>query len=246
MDKFIDEAVNYLQEAEHAVVFTGSGISAESGISTFRGEDGLWERYNPEEVASIYGFRKNPAAFWHFARDLFLKSTAFPNPGHEALAQLEKMDVIKAVITQNIDMLHQKAGSQNVLELHGSLDKVDCLNCTREFNWDHIASVLEKDCPVCESCGSKMLKPRIVFFGEALPAGTLKKAREETEKSDVFLVVGSSLEVYPAAGFPDIARYSGAKTILINKDITGLEDMFHTVIKGKAGEVLPRLAEACI
>ena len=237
----IKDVAGLLKNSKHAVVFTGAGISAESGIPTFRGANGLWSRYDPEEVASIQGFMRNPKAFWAFARELIVKTKAKPNAGHYAIAELERMGIVKAVITQNIDMLHQKAGSKRVLELHGSLKYVDCLKCGKTYEWDEIVDKI--DDIKCENCGSMYLKPRIVFFGEQLPKDVLNEAIREAEKSDVFIVVGSSLQVYPAASLPFIAKENGAKLVLINKDPTDKDWLFDIIIYGKAGEILPKIVE---
>ena len=201
----------------------------------------MWSRYDREEVASIQGFMRNPKAFWAFARELIVKTKAKPNAGHYAIAELERMGIVKAVITQNVDMLHQKAGSKRVLELHGSLKYVDCLKCGKTYEWEEIVDKI--DDIKCENCGSMYLKPRIVFFGEQLPRDVLNEAIREAEKSDVFIVVGSSLQVYPAASLPFIAKENGAKLVLINKDPTDKDWLFDIIIYGKAGEILPKIVE---
>ncbi|WP_456369481.1 NAD-dependent protein deacetylase [Geoglobus sp.] len=239
----IVRAAELLARARHAVVFTGAGVSAESGIPTFRGTDGLWEKYDPEEVASIHGFRRNPRAFWKFARDLMVKVNAKPNPAHHAIAELEKMGIVKAVITQNIDLLHQRAGSRKVYELHGSMELVDCLDCGRVYRWQDVEEKLVRGEPVTCDCGSPYLKPRVVLFGEQLPSATLNAAIEESRKCDVFVVVGSSLVVYPAAHLPVYARNSGAKLIMVNAERTHMDGIFDVVIHGKAGEILPKIVE---
>lgn len=246
----IEEVAKVLAKARHAVVFTGAGVSAESGIPTFRGANGLWEKYDAEEVASIQGFMRNPKAFWEFAEELIIKSEAKPNPAHYAIAELERLGIVKAVITQNIDMLHQKAGSKEVIELHGSLSKVKCLSCGREYDWEEIASEISKvskmagvsKAPQCE-CGSYYLKPEIVFFGEALPADAMKKAIEHASSCDVFMVVGSSLVVYPAAYLPFIAKDAGAKLVIINAEPTHADSHFDYVLHGKAGKILPEVVK---
>ena len=232
-----------LTSSNFSVVFTGAGVSAESGIPTFRGKNGLWSKYDPEKVASIEGFIRNPSNFWNFARNLIAKVKSKPNPAHYSIAELEKLGIVKAVITQNIDMLHQKAGSKKVVELHGSLKYVDCLKCGKTYEWEEIEEKLEREIlPVCE-CGSKHLKPRIVFFGEPLDENVLEEAVNLARKSDLFLVVGSSLVVYPAASLPFIAKENGAKLVLINKDPTEKDYYFDFKVYGKAGEVLPRILE---
>ena len=239
----IEKVVELLRSSKHTVVFTGAGVSVESGIPPFRGAGGLWERYDPEEVASIYGFKRNPKAFWEFAKELLVKTKAEPNKAHYAIAELEKMGIVKAVITQNIDMLHQKAGSSRVLELHGSMEYVDCLDCHTAYKWEEIEKKIEKEIPRCESCGSYYLKPRVVFFGEALPSDVLSEAMDEARKCDVFMVVGSSLVVYPAAHLPFIAKENEAKLIIINYDPTDRDEMFDVVIHGKAGDILLKIVE---
>ncbi|WP_048086310.1 NAD-dependent protein deacetylase [Archaeoglobus veneficus] len=238
----LDCIAEVLVRAKHAVVFTGAGISAESGIPTFRGKDGLWEKYNAEEVASIEGFMRNPQAFWEFARELIVKRKAEPNPAHYAIAELERLGIVKAVITQNIDMLHQKAGSEEVIELHGSLSRVECLECGMIYAWEEVEKKLEFTVPRCE-CGSNYLKPAIVFFGEALPAEAMRKAVEHASLCDVFIVVGSSLVVYPAAYLPFMAKDAGARLILINAEPTHVDEHFDHVVHGKAGEVLPEVVK---
>ncbi len=239
----IEEAAKILANAKHAVVFTGAGVSAESGIPTFRGSGGLWTKYDPDEVASIEGFMRNPKAFWKFAKELIIKAKAKPNKAHYAIAELEKLGIVKAVITQNIDMLHQQAGSKRVLELHGSLQFVDCLRCGKTYEWKEIEERLERDEEVRCECGSYHVKPRVVFFGEALPKDVLSEAMEEAEKADVFVVVGSSLVVYPAAYLPMIARRNRAKLILVNASSIEAEKIFDVIIYGKAGEVMPKIVE---
>ncbi|MCS7130260.1 MAG: NAD-dependent protein deacetylase [Archaeoglobaceae archaeon] len=244
LNEKIKLAVEILAKAKNAVVFTGAGISAESGIPTFRGEDGLWKKYDPEEVASIHGFRRNPRAFWEFSFELMKKTSAEPNPAHYAIAELEKMGIVKAVITQNIDMLHQKAGSKKVYELHGSTEKLDCLDCGKEYDREDFIDFLQKmEPPQCKFCGSMLVKPRVVLFGEPLPTKVLYGAIEESRRADAFIVVGSSLVVYPAAELPYIAKSNGAKMIMVNYEPTVADHIFDVVIYGKAGQILPRIVE---
>lgn len=238
----IEIAGRIIANAKYAVVFTGAGISAESGIPTFRGEDGLWKKYDPEEVASIWGFKRNPRAFWEFSFALRNKLFAEPNPAHHVIAELEKMGIVKAVITQNIDMLHQKAGSKRVLELHGSMSKLDCLDCRKEYDWgDYIEEFNREEIPKCKVCGSWFVKPRVVLFGEPLPRDVLEQAIEESRMADVFIVVGSSLVVYPAAELPYIAKSCGARMILVNAEPTVADHIFDVKLYGKAGEILPQI-----
>ncbi|MBE8538673.1 NAD-dependent protein deacetylase [Geoglobus acetivorans] len=243
MEDRIRKAAEAIANASHAVVFTGAGVSAESGVPTFRGHDGLWTKYDPEEVASIQGFKRNPKAFWEFSKELMVKRKAEPNPAHFAIAELEEMGIVRAVITQNVDVLHQRAGSKRVLELHGSMEKVDCLDCGATYHWDDIEEMLIRDEEVKCECGSHYLKPRVVLFGEPLPSDTLNQAIAESRQADVFMVVGSSLVVYPAAYLPLYAREAGATLIMINADETQADVVFDIVIHGKAGEILPEIVE---
>jgi len=239
----IERIAEMLKNSKHAVVFTGAGISVESGIPPFRGKGGLWEKYDPEEVASIYGFKRNPKAFWQFAKELLIKTKAEPNKAHHAIAELERLGIVKAVITQNIDMLHQKAGSRRVLELHGSMEYVDCLDCKTTYKWEDVEEILKKEIPRCKECGSYYLKPRVVFFGEPLPRDVLGEAMNEAKMCDLFIVVGSSLVVYPAAHLPFIAKENGAKLVIVNYDPTESDPIFDVVIHGKAGEIMPKIVE---
>jgi len=240
----IRKAAEIIAKAKHAVVFTGAGISAESGIPAFRGEDGLWKKYDPEEVASIWGFKRNPRAFWEFSMEMKDKLFAEPNPAHYAIAELEKMGIVKAVITQNIDMLHQRAGSRRVLELHGSMEKLDCLDCGETYDWGEFLEDFNKGViPRCRKCNGWYVKPRVVLFGEPLPQRTLLAAMEESRRCDVFIVVGSSLVVYPAAELPYMAKSSGAKMIMVNAEPTIADNIFDVKIYERAGEVLPKIVE---
>ncbi|MGM0419792.1 MAG: SIR2 family NAD-dependent protein deacylase [Bacillota bacterium] len=238
----LKEAADMILQAKHLVALTGAGISAESGIPTFRGGSGLWELYDPEEVASMSGFRRNPEAFWEFAQDLLLLEEASPNPGHEALAWLESAGYLNTIITQNIDFLHQKAGSKSVLELHGSLQEAKCLDCGREYKWSELTPIVkEEKIPICDKCESKRIKPDIVFFGEQLPQKTVDKAWKEVNKCDLMLVIGTSLIVYPAASLPSLAKERGADLIYNNKGSGEQDEIFDLVLTGPAARVLPRL-----
>ena len=240
-------AVDLLRHAEHLVALTGAGISTGSGIPDFRSPaSGLWERYNPAEVASLYGFRHHPERFYEWIRPLARTIlTAAPNPAHLALAQLESAGRLKATITQNIDMLHARAGSRNVHEVHGHLREVTCVYCFRTFPADHhINRFLETNTlPRCPDCGNA-LKPNVILFGEQLPALAMKEARREARRCDAMLVVGSSLEVYPAADLPVFAHRNGARLIFVNLMETALDSLAQVVIHGDAVDVLPRLADA--
>lgn len=242
-DKF-KKAAEMIKKADYQVVLTGAGISAESGVPTFRGKSGLWKKYDPEAAVSISGFRRDPEPFWRFAQELLLENDIQPNPGHIALAELEKSGIIKKIITQNIDFLHQRAGSKEVLELHGTLNQATCLECNQEYRWEELVPVIEAgEIPECDNCQSKKIKPDIVFFGERLPEDELNQAWAAAESSDLMIVIGTSLAVYPVASLPKITKENGGKLIYINADSGRQDYLFDLIIKGKAGEVLPEILE---
>ena len=240
-------ALELLRHAEHLVALTGAGYSTPSGIPDFRSpHSGLWERYNPAEVASLYGFRLHPERFYAWIRPLVQTLLeAEPNPAHYALAKLETRGKLSSIITQNIDMLHTRAGSQTVYELHGHLREMTCIHCFAVYPAEtYIARFLENgEMPRCEKCGH-VLKPNVILFGEQLPAHTLSAARREARRCDVMLVAGSSLEVYPAAELPAMAKHFGAALILVNLTPTALDALADVVIRGNVAEVLPQLVEA--
>jgi NAD-dependent deacetylase len=227
------------------VTFTGAGISAESGIPTYRGEGGLWHKYDPNKYASINTFLQDPSYYWSFFRDVrypMLKKVK-PNKSHMALAEIEEMGNLKTVITQNIDGLHQEAGSSSVIELHGTTRIIYCMTCSREYTMDEVFFMLEVQIPpLCSECKGR-LRPDVVFFGEALKPQILASAYAEAEKCDFLLVVGSSLVVYPAADIPLKAKRMGAALALINKETTPLDDLADYVIHDEAGKVLPRVVK---
>ncbi|HYT11420.1 MAG TPA: NAD-dependent deacylase [Candidatus Nitrosopolaris sp.] len=240
----IQRAWELLASARAGLALTGAGVSAESGIPTFRGEGGLWSRYDPVKVASLDTFLEDPAAYWKVARERGpAVLAACPNPGHLALAALENAGHLVAVITQNTDGLHQDAGSRRVIELHGSGRVVECLDCgTREQRAD-VQSRLDVEMPPrCRACGGVFLKPTVVLFGEAMPIPAVEEAFALAKAADVMLVVGSSLVVYPAAHVPLKAVESGAALIVVNAEPTPLDRLATVVIHGRSGEVLPQLA----
>jgi NAD-dependent deacetylase len=229
-----------LRPARHLVAFTGSGISAESGIPTYRGEDGVWHRYDPARYADIHYFLQDPRYYYNFFRDVRYPGLkkAEPNAAHRALAALEERGSLRAVITQNIDGLHQLAGSRRVLELHGNSRHFSCLGCRKRLTMDAVFEQLSSRVPpACPACGG-LPRPEVVFFGEALPAGAFDEAAAEARQSDVFLVVGSALVVQPAASLPAEAKRHGARLVIINKEPTPLDPMADLVIHQGASEVL--------
>ena len=236
----LDSLARDLKKSRHVVAFTGAGISSESGIPTYRGEGGVWNTYDPDRYANIAHFRQNPSYYWNFFKDVrypVLKK-AKPNRAHTALAELEKMGKLESVITQNIDGLHQEAGSTRVIELHGTTRIIHCVDCSQEYVFDDVFALLEKELPpLCKKCRG-ILRPAVVFFGESLDPEVLQLAYDEVNSCDFLLVVGSSLVVYPAADLPVRAKQAGAMLAIVNIDPTPLDDMADIIIHGQAGRVL--------
>ena len=240
MEELIKEAAERLRVARRVVVLTGAGVSAESGIPTFRDAlTGLWEKYDPTELASPEGFRANPKLVWEWyesRREMVKKCE--PNPAHYALAAIEKRFEQFVLVTQNVDELHTRAGSKNVLELHGRILENRC------FEEDCILTEAEMDSssipPVCIRCGS-YARPGVVWFGEALPQAVLAQSFSVARKCDLCLVVGTSGVVYPAASIPMLAFQAGAKVIEVNNQESEITNIAHLFLKGPAGKVLPLL-----
>ena len=235
MDSIYKEAAKEISNSKKCIALTGAGISAESGIPTFRSKRGLWNDYDPTVYASLDTFIKDPSKYWSIRGEFIRNYDDYrPNEGHNALARLEKSGILKCIITQNIDGLHRKAGSENILEIHGSLRESYCMSCSREY----IApDVPEGDTPLCE-CGG-VLKPNTVLFGEQLPEGVLEEAQSQAESCDVMLLIGTSAVVYPAAALPVLAKRNGAKVIEVNIENSFNDSDF--VLEEKAGIALPEL-----
>lgn len=237
----ITKALRIIAKSRYLAALTGAGVSAGSGIPGFRGRGGIWTRYDPS-LARIDCFREDPHRVWEMMREFVaLVRSAEPNPAHRALAAMERLGILCGLITQNIDGLHQRAGSRSVVELHGNLMSLRCLRCDSVYG---IADVSPEDgdpcCPVCTS----VLKPGMVFFGEAVPFGGLMEARLLASSSDVFLVIGTSAVVSPASELPVLARANRAKIIEINIETTGLTNSITDVfIRGRAEDVLPDLLD---
>jgi NAD-dependent deacetylase len=239
----LSEAAALLGRARAGIAFTGAGISVESGIPHFRGEGGLWTMFDPYKVAHIDTFRRNPAEYWTYSLNL-RRTDAEPNPAHRALVDLERRGHLQAVVTQNTDGLHQMAGSSRVIELHGSSHAVVCLDCDARYPRAEIDRMNREQCqPNCPACGGRFLKPTVVLFGEALPEAALHNSQALAMAADVVLVVGSSLQVYPAAGIPRLAREHGADLCIVNAEPTPFDPLATVVIHGKAGEVLPEIVD---
>jgi NAD-dependent deacetylase len=243
-----ERAAELIAAATHGVALTGAGISAESGIPTFRGEGGLWTKYDPVKVATIDRFIEDPAAYWTVALERGpAVLSAEPNPGHHALARLERAGRIAGVVTQNTDGLHQDAGTRRVIELHGSGRTVQCLDCGARESRRDVQTRLELEMPPrCRTCGGNLLKPTVVLFGEAMPAEAVEAAFELARNADVMLVVGTSLVVYPAADLPFAAARAGVPLVIVNAEPTPLDRLAEVVIHGRSGEVLPDLAERAL
>jgi NAD-dependent deacetylase len=241
----IQRAAELIGGARRGLALTGAGVSAESGIPTFRGADGLWARYDPVKVASIEYFMADPSAYWSVSKDRGrVALAARPNPGHHALAALEASGRLVAVVTQNTDGLHQDSGSRTVIEVHGSSRTVQCLDCGNREPRGEVQVRLDVEMPPrCRVCGGTFLKPTVVLFGEPLPRAAIQQALTFARQADVMLVVGSSLVVYPAAEIPLVATRSGAQLIVINAEPTPLDELAAVVIRGKSGEVLPEIVE---
>jgi len=236
----IAELAALLGRARSGIAFTGAGISVESGIPHFRGEGGLWTKFDPYKVAHIDTFLKEPAQYWTYSLN-HRRTDAEPNPAHVALVDLERRGHLRAVVTQNTDGLHQKAGSGRVVELHGSSHAVVCLDCETRFPRAEIDRLNREHCPPsCPACGGRFLKPTVVLFGEGLPVEALRDAQSLAMAADVVLIVGSSLQVYPAAGIPRLALEHGAEVGIVNAEPTPFDDRATVVIHGKAGEILPQ------
>lgn len=236
-------AAQMLRQADYAVVFTGAGISVESGIPPFRGNEGLWSQYDPQ-VLDIDYFYRHPAEAWSVIRELFYDffGKAKANAAHRLLGKFEKAGLIKAVITQNIDNLHQEGGSRTVYEFHGTAQHLLCTKCSKSYAADSIdMSVLP---PLCQACGA-LLKPDFVFFGEDIPSAAYHHSAEAVQRADVLLIVGTSGEVVPASMFPYQAKKSGATIIEINPESSNftaqITDIF---LQGKATEVTQKLDQA--
>jgi NAD-dependent deacetylase len=233
--------VDLLRERQPCVVLTGAGISTESGIPDFRSATGIWAQVDPFEVASIQAFRRDPERVWGFYRTRIESLLAAePNAGHRALAELERRGLVQAIVTQNIDTLHARAGSRDVVEVHGSIRSAVCLRCLWTADTDGVlAQLAERPAPLCLHC-NEILKPGVTLFGEVLPPAAIERAIQLARGAALVLVVGSTLEVWPVAGLP---LEAGAYAI-VNRGPTALDDSALVRIDGGAGETLEALLEA--
>lgn len=241
IDVSIDKLAELLRENRPCVVLTGAGISTESGIPDFRSPTGIWASYDPLEYAHIDAFHADPVKVWDFyGKRLAVLGDAQPNAGHRALAELEDRGWVDAVITQNIDRLHARAGSRALIEVHGSIGTSSCLRCGAVVPFEEVVALLPV--PHCLTCGD-VLKPDVVMFGELLPTARIARAEHLARDAGVLLVVGSSLEVHPVAGLPLDTLANGGRLAIVNKGTTPLDGRASLVIDGGAGETLAALAE---
>lgn len=246
LDSLIDRVAELTVRASRVVVFTGAGVSTESGIPDFRSPSGIWERFDPEDF-TYQKLMSSPEArrkWWQIFKERGLTTDAEPNPAHFAIAELDRLGRLDCVITQNIDNLHQKAGvpAEKVFELHGNIRWVTCLNCGQHYPLEQIKARLDagEEVPDCQSCRG-LLKPDIVLFGENLPEKVFEEAARRSSSADLFIVIGSTLIVYPAAYMPVYAVDSGAKLVIINLSPTPMDRRAAVLIKGRAGEIMPKV-----
>ncbi len=245
----MQHAAQLLAQAQHAVALTGAGLSTPSGIPDFRSQDtGLWENYDPMEIATLQVFRRRPADFFKWirllARQMF---DAQPNPAHYALAELQQAGRLPHIITQNIDGLHQRAGAQHVIELHGDISTGTCVGCyatyrSLDFKEEFINAGRIPTCPRCHG----IIKPNAILFGEALPVRALMAAKRAVANCDVLLIAGSSLEVAPASDLPMLARSRQARLIIVNQGPTYLDDYCDVLIRDDVALALPLIAAYCL
>ena len=235
----IREAARAIASRGNCVALTGAGISVESGVPAFRGAQGLWDRFDPMEYATIGAFRKDPGKVWRMPAEMIeILGRAAPNPAHRGIAELESLGLLRSVITQNVDGLHQAAGSRGVVEFHGSARELVCLFCPNRYPTRE--KVLEGIPPRC-GCGA-ILKPDIIFFGEQIPRAAMETAESEAEAAAVLLVVGTSAEVTPACGIPLLARRQGALIVEINPEETVLtRSISDAHLRESAGTALPKI-----
>ncbi len=235
-----EKLIKKLATARNVVAFTGAGISAESGVPTFRGNDGIWSKFKPEELANINAFMRNPELVWEWykARKKVIADVQ-PNAGHYALAAMEKMFLKFTIVTQNIDNLHRRAGSNNVCELHGNIERNYCMKCYTPYANEFVLQ--SGGVPKC-TCGG-IIRPDVVWFGEMLPEDEWESGTKACRQADVLFSIGTSAVVYPAASLPVEAHKQGAFVVEINPEPTPLTDIADEFIQGKSGQVLPILIE---
>lgn len=244
----IDLVAAALRAARRAIAFTGAGISTESGISDFRSPGGLWSRMQPVMYGDFLRDRSERVRYWKMRNELYRETRgAKPNDGHLALAELERRGLLRAVITQNIDGLHQEAGSGRVIELHGTNRVVACVSCAKEWHPDEILTRIDagEEAPDCDACGSP-LKSRTISFGQAMPADLMQESFQLARQCEVCLAIGSSLVVEPAASVPRSAAECGARLFIINREETPLDHLAELVIREPIGAVMKAVVGALV
>jgi NAD-dependent deacetylase len=241
----VEELAQLLADCGACVALTGAGISTESGIPDFRSPTGIWATVDPRDYASLSAFRRDPERVWSFYRlRMAMLAGAAPNRAHLALAELERRGRVRAVVTQNIDLLHERAGSREVVEVHGSIRTSSCVRCGCSVPLAEVLALLEASAaaPRCPECDS-VLKPDVVFFEEMLPAAAINRAYELARSTPLLLVVGTSLEVYPVAALPDETHAAGGKVAIVNRGPTAFDRRAAVSVDASAGDVLERLVE---
>lgn len=238
-----DQITELIANSSRIVGFTGAGISTESGIPDFRSPNGIWANNRIIEYSEFVNSRAGRVEYWRQKVSMWPEMRdAKPNAGHQAFVELERQGKLRALITQNIDGLHQRAGNRNVIELHGTTTECECLTCGARISMDEaVARVKSGDlAPECDLCGG-LLKPATISFGQSMPALAMKLAVEACQDCEVFLSVGSSLVVYPAASLPELAKQSGAALVIVNRTPTPLDGIADLVVKEEIGKALPKL-----
>lgn len=236
----IKRAVELITSANYLIALTGAGVSAESGIPTFRGQNGLWKKYRVDELATLDAFRKNPKLVWQwYSWRISIVISAKPNPAHYSLAYLERIRILKTLITQNVDNLHERAGSRNLIKLHGDILTAKCTSCNYEHKIWEPPKIIPPKCPRCRS----IMRPGVIWFGETIPQDIINRALAEAEKADVILVVGTSGVVMPAGAIPEIVKKNEGRVIEINIEKSLITRIADIHIRGKAGEILPKIVE---
>ncbi len=241
MSELIEKAARAIIESRSTIALTGAGISVESGIPDFRSKGGLWDRYDPEEYGTIYAFQRDPAKVWKMLKDMEdLVNSAKPNAAHMALAELERMGLLQSVITQNVDNLHQEAGSRVVIEYHGNSRSLSCLKCNRKYDSREKKGEYP---PKCE-CGS-ILKPDVIFFGESIPEQAMSRSIQLSAECQALLIIGTSAVVSPFNILPRQAKQAGSKIIEVNLEETVLTEYTTDIfLEGNAGEKMSELVSA--
>jgi len=238
IEEQINNAAKLLVKSRFAVCLTGAGISAESGIPTFRGKNGLWRKFKVEDLATPEAFNRNPKLVWEWYRwRMKLIFNAKPNPAHYALVDLENMEILKCIVTQNVDGLHTIAGSKCIVELHGNIRRARCINCNYKLIFEKPPEKIPPKCPKCNS----LLRPDVVWFGEPIPSEALNMAFKMFSKADLALVIGTSGIVYPAAYLPYLVKENNGVIIEININRSALTRIADIYLQGKAGEILPKI-----